>query len=189
MSRSLVITYPTLPPSDNHIREVKTITAGRRFGKRNLMNVIGYTKEAENYKKELVSYIDEHFFNEVQTFVLGHKPTDVYLLEIRLYFPKWDVLNKGWLKKWTKDSKPGAKKPHKKGERKAKSPYKKLDTLNRRKLLEDGLSEALSIDDSLSWEANVVKLVLSDEQEHRVVLTLTKQDPTLYGVPEEFLRP
>lgn len=177
MSRRLEIEYPKLPPSDNHIREVKTFTAkGRTWGgKRKLMNTIGYTTEAENYKKEFVSWIDENHFDAIQDFVLGHKKSSAYDLEIRLYFPKWDLLTKGWLEKT------------KAGKRKAKSPYKRVDTLNRRKLLEDGLSEALSIDDSLTWEANVVKLIASDESEARVVMILTERDPRCFGVPEEFL--
>jgi Holliday junction resolvase RusA-like endonuclease len=168
---------------------VKMFTAPgrRRDGKKNLKHTIGYTTEAEDYMKEFIQWMDEHHAVDVQRFVLGHRPWMVYDLEIRLYFPMWELLNKGWLQKHASDSRPGSKDRHRKGERKAKSPYKRLDTLNRRKLLEDALAESLSIDDSLTWEAHVSKLVVPEEGESRVVLTLSETDARCYGIPSEFL--
>jgi Holliday junction resolvase RusA-like endonuclease len=192
MSSAFSLWYPKLPPSDNHIREIKTISVpcgAGSFGKnKSLKHVIGYTKEAENYLKEFQQFFDQNYFAEVQHFVRGHRPEYVYDLEIQLHFSMWDVLNKGWAQKWASDSKPGAKNSHKQGERKAKSPYKRLDTLNRRKLLEDGLAEGLGIDDSLTWEATVLKLIADDDARGPgVSMLLVRANPLHYGVPPEFL--
>jgi len=180
MGRCLHVVYEILPPSDNHIRSVQyRMVRGKRKA------VIGYTKEAEDYKNAFVQTIGDDFFDAIQEFAAGHKPWMVYRLEILLCFPPTQLLNKGWLEKWASDSRPGTKIPHKKGERKAKTPYKGLDTLNRRKLLEDGLSEAIAIDDSLFWESGGVKLVLSD-CDPRVELILEEIPPALYGIPPEY---
>lgn len=187
MTRLLTIRYEALPPSDNHIRDVKTISSkGTRFGRRQLMNVIGYTAEAENFKKEFVNHISATYFDEIQNFALGHTPESVYELTLLLFFPEWELLNKGWREKWSHDSKPGTKQPHKANQRKAKNPYKKLDTLNRRKLLEDGLSEAIGIDDALTWEATVVKLVSPTGLPY-IIMSLEERPPKSFGVPAEFL--
>lgn len=182
--RSFSVEYPHLPPSDNHIYEPKIMTVGTGVRRRTKTH-IGYTKEASRYKEGFVRWVDEHHFGDVQLFAAGHRPVSVYLVEILLLFPLADVLNKGWLQKYTCDSSPGAAQQNRKGERKAKSPYKRLDTLNRRKLLEDGLAEALGVDDSLSWEANVVKAITGGEP--RVVITLTEHTPLLFGIPPEYL--
>ena len=171
-----------LPPSDNHIRSVQHYKDPR--GK--LRTRIGYTKAAGDYKKEFVAWVDANHFLDVQQFVKGHKPYHVYELNLGFYFPEGEVLNPGWLKKATKDSAPGVKNPMRKGQRKAKSPYKRLDTLNRRKLIEDALSEVLGIDDSLTWEAHASKHVDTNNCP-RVVIELAQADPECYGVPREYL--
>jgi len=163
--RVLRISYEELPPSDNHIRDI-----GWRFFGGKKRAVIIYTKEAENYKKGVIRHInDEHFF-EVQSFVKGHKPWSTYLLSFIFVFPAEDILTVGWLK----------------GQ--AKSPYKRVDTTNRRKLLEDALSEAIGIDDSLFWEGSGVKLVGGDNDPPGVHMILEEVDPERYGIPPHYLR-
>lgn len=169
VQRVLRVTYDDIPPSDNAIREV-----GYRFvgGKRKA--VITYTKEATNFKEALVRYIGSAYFAEVQAFVRGHRPTMVYQLSLVLSFPASQILNKGWLE------------VSRTGEKGAQSPYKRVDTMNRRKLVEDCLSEALGIDDSLFWEGSAVKLV-NTEDASRLDMILEEMDPLHYGVPEVYL--
>lgn len=170
MSRSLRVSYGVLPPSDNHIRDIQyRFIAGKRKA------IIGYTREAEDFKKGLLRHINEAYFFEVQKFARAHTPCAAYLLSTALHFPPGELLNSGWLK------------VRRNGEREAKNPYKRLDTMNRRKLLEDCLAEALGIDDSLFWEGDNVKLV-SVAGSPLVELTLEEVDPRRYGVPEEYLR-
>lgn len=166
MARILRISFDELPPSDNHIRDIKYIFAG---GKRRA--VIGYTKQAEDYKKNLCRHINDHYFLEVQKFARAHTPERVYLLSGILCFPAGELLTQGWLKV-------------RNGQRAAKSPYMKLDTTNRRKLIEDCISESIGIDDSLFWEAHLVKMVGSTP---RLELVLEEMDPRDYGVPEAYL--
>lgn len=170
VSRTLRVSYDVLPPSDNHIREVQyCIVQGKRRA------TIGYTGDAISYKKTLVRHINDVYFVDVQRFARAHKPTDLYLLTVVLHFPPEDILSAGWLV------------TNRRGERKAKNPYKRLDVMNRRKLLEDCLSEAIGIDDSLFWEGDNVKLV-SQDGGARVDMLLEEVDPTGYGVPAEYVR-
>ena len=182
MIRRLILEYPVLPPSENHIRGLQW----RKFGNRKKA-IIGYTKEAENYMREFQNWVnyDDSLFLELQRFSSEHRPGMVYRLEIMLFFPAEKLLNKGWLQKWASDSRPGTKVPHKRGERKAKSPYKRLDSLNRRKLIEDCFATALGIDDSLNWQAEVTKYVARNG-DFKVVLILEEADPALYNIPQEY---
>jgi hypothetical protein len=179
--RRLVLEYPILPPTENHIRGIQWSFAG---GKKRAS--IGYTKDATNYMREFQNWIgaNEDAFLDLQWFAGGHKEGMVYRLEMLLFFPAEQLLNKGWLKKWASDSRPGTVTPHKAGERKAKSPYKRVDSLNRRKLLEDCLAVALGIDDSLNFSGEVTKHIAREEA--KVVLILEEAEPALFGIPEEF---
>jgi hypothetical protein len=165
LSRYLALSYDVLPPSDNHIRDV-----GYRFfgGKRRALII--YTKEAENYKKLVIRHLNDHYFIEIQEFVRGHKPWMTYELSFVFIFPSEELLTAGWLK--------GT----------AKSPYKKVDTTNRRKLLEDAFSEAIGIDDSLFWEGRGAKLVGGDNDTPAVHMILEEVDPERYGIPPIYLR-
>jgi hypothetical protein len=165
MTRCLSISYGVLPPSDNHIRDVGYTQYG---GKRHAM--IRYTTEALNYKKLVVRHINDAYFIEVQKFVREHKPWTVYELSFIFVFPSDELLTAGWLKGTTK------------------SPYKRVDTTNRRKLLEDALAEAIGIDDSLFWEGHGVKLVGGDSAIPEVHMILEEADPERYGVPTPYLR-
>jgi hypothetical protein len=161
----LRITHDELPPSDNHIRDIGYRHVG---GKRRALII--YTKEAENYKKGVVRHINDAHFFDVQTFVRDHKPWSTYLLSFVFVFPRDELLTAGWLK----------------GQ--AKYPYKRVDTTNRRKLLEDALSEAIGIDDSLFWEGSGVKLVGGDSDPPAVHMILEEVDPERYGIPSHYLR-
>ncbi len=163
--RTLSISHFELPPSDNHIRDI-----GYRFinGKRRACIV--YTKEADNFKKSVVRRINDAYFFEVQEFARAHRPWMTYKLTTVFVFAPEDILTAGWLK--------GT----------AKSPYKRVDTKNRSKLLDDALSEAIGIDDSLFFEGPVIKLVGGDDDPPAVHLVLTEEDPTAYGVPTHYLR-
>lgn len=168
-ARVLRVEYDQMPPSDNHIREIGFVFMG---GKRR--TIIKYTKEATNYKKDLVRHINDAYFFEVQRFAKDHHPTMVYTLQFNVYFPVEEILNKGWLDVGHD------------GERKAKSPYKRVDTLNRHKLVQDALAEAIGIDDSLFFEGDGVKLVV--ERGARIELILEERPPEMFGVPSAYLR-
>lgn len=159
---SLTVEYTELPPSDNAIRELKYSFAG---GKR--VTYIGYTKVAEDYKKGVIRALNDMYFVELQRFAKVDTPTALYMLHIVLVFPPEEVLNVSWLTG------------------KAKNPYKKSDVANRRKLLEDCLSESLGIDDSRFWETPIVKLVGAQP---KVSMCLHEVNPLDYGVPASYLR-
>jgi len=165
MGRTFCFSYPKLPPSDNRIRDI-----GYVYVKGKRKAVIRYTTEAENYKKEVVRHINDDLFFEVQRFSREHRPWMVYTLTAVFVFPAEDLLTAGWLKE------------------QAKSPYKRNDTMNRRKLLQDALAEALGIDDTLFWEDSEMKLVGGDNDPPAVHLVLEEVSPTRYGIPPEFLR-
>ena len=162
--RYLAISYGVLPPSDNAIRDVGYVHAG---GKRRA--VIRYTKEAVDYKKLVMRYINDNHFVDVQKFVRGHKPWMIYTLSFFFVFPEEELLAAGWLKGVTKNA------------------YKRVDVTNRRKLLEDGLSEAIGIDDSLFWEGHGVKIV-STTGVPEVHMILEEADPSRFGIPPSYLR-
>ncbi len=162
--RCLIISYDVLPPSDNAIRDIGYVHAG---GKRHA--VIRYTKEAVDYKKLVMRHINDKHFVEVQRFVKEHKPWMIYALSFFFVFPAEELLAAGWLKGTTK------------------SAYKRVDVTNRRKLLEDGLSEAIGIDDSLFWEGHGAKMV-STTGAPEVHMILEEMDPLRYGIPTTYLR-
>lgn len=165
--RSLRIEYGMPPPSDNHIRDIGYVRTGGK-----LRAIIRYTKEALDYKKGLHRCINDHYFHEVQRFAREHRPYMIYRFDMVLALPPEDLLAASWLLP---------------GKKQAKSPYKKTDILNRHKLLEDVLSEATGIDDSLFWEASGVKLVGGDKLP-AVTLLLEEVDSLRYGIPQEFVR-
>lgn len=172
MSRQLVLSCHELPPSDDAIRTIKYFYAG---GKRRYR--IGYTKEAENYKKTFNHYVSSRYFLEIQEFVRAHSPANLYELSIELEFPAEAILNKGWLTR------------HKDGTRGAQGPFKKMDVSNRRKLLTDCLAEVTGIDDSLFWVDRGVKLCVSRDDTPAVFLILEPLDPLTVGVPSNYLEP
>lgn len=154
----LEILYSPIPPTENKIRVV------RRYGRKKAG--IAYTKEAQHYKQDFITFC-RNYFTDINKFTKGHKITDVYSLNIILLGPPSFLLNKTWLKG------------------KAKSPYKKLDAGNRRKLIEDALSEILGIDDSMTFELHISKRII-DIKEPKIKLILTREDPSSFGIPKEY---
>lgn len=163
---ALVLTYPVLPPSENHIRQIRWM---RKSGQKPKAVGMTYTAEAEGYKREFREYVRTNCFVAVQKFRRDHRPFDVYVLKMLFHFAAEDLLNKGWLKR---------------GKARAKTPYKRMDVGNRRKLLEDCFSEAIDVDDSLNFGVEMYKFVST---EPRVELVLEKEDPRSFGVPEAWL--
>lgn len=107
---------------------------------------------------------------------------DRLILAVRLdyYFPRDEVLNKGYLETYSK----GAKK----GQRKAKTRYKKMDTGNRFKLIVDCLATALAVDDLHFWDTGGRKLIAeSFDMEPQVHIFVVKQDPATFGAFEPIL--
>lgn len=156
--RQIVFTYPNIGPSDNHIMQIRYIYKGARK-----VPVLMYTAKATAYKKELASYIGNYYALPLQEFLQGHTPQSLYRLDVVLLFLAEDVINKGYAKN------------------SAQNPYKKLDTLNRRKLLEDAVATAVGFDDSLFWDENFSKMITEDTR--GLVITITEVDPQTFGVP------
>lgn len=158
-ARSLEIHFPTLPPSDNHIR------VHRRQGGE------VYSKEAEQFRANFRAHAHKNYFLPIQKFVQGHTPCAAYRLTIVFYFET--LVNEGWLK------------VGRDGKRGAKTVYKKMDAGNRRKLIEDCLADSLGLDDSLTMELTLVKAM--DPKNPRVVLFLEEVNPADFGIPAAFL--
>ena len=124
-----------------------------------------YSAKAKAYRRQFYDFVGNTLKFEIQHFMRGHKPECVYQLSLVYCFSRDEVLNKGW---------PG----------KAKTLIKKMDTANRRKLLEDSLVEILGgetsgIDDSSFFEVNLVKFI---QEPTGVLVTLQEEDPASYGI-------
>jgi Holliday junction resolvase RusA-like endonuclease len=165
MPSSLRLTYPVLPPSENHIRQIRW----GRVNKKPKPLGMCYTPEAEHYKRLFREHMRTHFFVEIQKFRRQHQLEKVYVLRLLFYFPPKDILNTTW--------------PTAKGKKKPKSPYKKMDVGNRRKLLEDCFAESIDVDDSLNFGLEAYKFVSDDP---RVDLILEEEDPASFGIPPEY---
>ena len=188
MRRELCIDIPFLPPSEN------AIWVHRRGGGQ------AYTAAAEEFRRKFQTLMRRELIL-VTRFVKGHRNYSIYRLTMVLHMTRKSILNEKWLQKWKSDTRattlerwaqkqaqePEWKppKPHKAGDRKALSPYKMMDTGNRRKLVEDCLARALTIDDSLNFAVEMTKVVSSDWEGIR--LSYEEEDPRLFGIPEEFL--
>lgn len=143
-----------IPPSENKIRIIRIIR-GRPAG-------MAWTGEAKDFKKKFKNYVSTDKAVEAALFSSGHVDGDVYDLHIEIGMP---LVNK------TYGEKNGSK-----------TRYKKTDVGNRRKLIEDALSECLSIDDSLFFGVSMVK-VHSENPYLRI--SLAQSDPLSYGVDNE----
>ena len=169
--RELRIQYPELPPTENKIRQIRW---GRVGGGRAKPLGMTYTKEADGYKLAFREYMRTQYFVDIQKFARGHTDTSVYSVTFIFNFPPAEVLNAGWLKKT------------KAGKRGAKTCYKRMDVGNRRKLLEDCLSAAIGIDDSLFFDLFLVKTCCPDSP-GGVEIVVREESPSQYGIPSEYL--
>jgi len=125
------IVIPELPPTANHIY----VTDWRR-------KMRFLTKEAEAFKKRAISLIQQERLADIGMIkqMLKQSPKTVFIVRFEHFFPDDDILNKTY---GAVDKKGLAKKDS------ASSRYKKMDIANRGKLVEDALSKATDIDDSL----------------------------------------
>ena len=120
-----------------------------------------YSAEAKLYRRKFIEHMRNNYMVDLVRFTKAHTETSAYILEMDFYFPT--LVNKGWPKK-------------------AKTFFKKFDVGNRRKLLEDCLSELIGIDDSL-----FLRLILSKNmgKDTGVYLRLTPANIKEYGVRHE----
>lgn len=176
--RSIHLHYPKLPPSDNKIRIIKHSMRPKRGGGFKRIQVIGYSDEAEQYKRLMAQELVSENMAKIMRFSAGHKPGMIYSIGLTFWFPPEKLLVAGWLQKWKRGAKAG--------QRKAKNPYKILDSPNRKKLVTDAVAEAVGIDDSLFWGDDGAKVVVANEDQVGVTIFLEEEDPRTYGIPEGY---
>jgi Holliday junction resolvase RusA-like endonuclease len=102
--------------------------------------------EGRRYKRETTSIIARNHFTDLAK-VTKNVP---YRLVIEIGLPRSQLLCKGYPKT-------------------TRNRYKRIDALNRAKLVEDALSDALGIDDSHNWSVTIKKVV-SDTASTRIRL-------------------
>lgn len=88
MMRSLSMSFPFLPPSENRIR------VHRKQGGQT------YSREAQNFIKRFADHARENYFAQIAKFTAGHRHSSIYALQLRFVFDT--LVNKGWLKKAAK---------------------------------------------------------------------------------------
>ena len=143
-----------IPPSENNIRIIRVIR-GKPAG-------MAWSAEAKDFKKKFKNYINTNKAVQAALFSSAHAEGDLYELYIEIGMP---LLNK------TYGSKNGSK-----------IRYKKNDVANRRKLVEDALSEVLSIDDSLFFGVTMIKVHSETEF---LKISLAQADPSSFGINDE----
>lgn len=124
-----------------------------------------YSAKAKAYRRQFYDFVGNTLKFEIQDFMRGHNAETVYQLTLVYCFKQDAVLNKGWPKA-------------------TQVKIKKMDTANRRKLIEDSLVEILGgdtagMDDSQFFEVLLVKLIQEPEG---VLVTLQEADPATYGI-------
>lgn len=154
MSNKFSMWYTSLPPSENKIRIIRVIR-GRPGG-------MAYTREASDYKKDFKTFVRTNYPTEVVDFAKPHDEKSIYLVSIDLFFTKEQLINKGW--------------PN------TKTYYKKMDVGNRRKLLEDCLSEVIGIDDMYTFDLRMTKNLATSEDPGVRISIERIQDPERYGL-------
>ena len=146
------ITFNQLPPSENKIRVIRVIK-GRPGG-------MAYTKDASNYKKDFKAFLLKNYSAQIVNFAANHTMQSTYEVRIDLFFPIDQLVNKGWPK--------------------TKTYFKKMDVGNRRKLLEDCLSESLGIDDMYTFDLRMVKQATAGDPYLTIKITRTNEED--YGL-------
>lgn len=121
-----------------------------------------YSKEARDFQTLFADHLRTSFFTDLAAFVQGHTEKSLYVLRMVFHFDT--VINSGWAKN------------------QAKTLYKKFDVGNRRKLIEDCLSTALDIDDSVFFEVQLVKRM--SQTGEGVEILLTRAPASSFGVPD-----
>lgn len=120
-----------LPPTGNHIY----ITDWRR--KKRFLS-----KEAEAFKQRVIAKVQQERLADIGEILTQMKndPNMIFIAHFEHFFPAEDILNTTF---GALDSRGRPKKDA------AATRYKKMDIANRSKLVEDALSKATDIDDSL----------------------------------------
>lgn len=147
------IEFNELPPSENNIRIIRVIK-GRPGG-------MAYTKEATQYKKKFRTEMLTTYATDIVAFAAQHTDTSTYAVTIELFFTREQLVNKGW--------------PN------TNTYYKKMDVGNRRKLLEDCLSEVMGIDDLYTFDLRMLKKV-TDRDYTYVKITINPTSKETYGI-------
>jgi len=146
---------PYLPPSSNKIRTV-------------VRNRIIYTSHANKYRKQFMQFMASNYVVDLQKFAKECKDDFVatYVIEITLYFPLAQLINKGW------------------ETGKAQSYYKTMDLGNREKLLNDCIIKSFGgvFDDNVYFDILLHKRC--DDINPRVDFNITKlPSGEMFGIP------
>ena len=162
---SLRFVVPFIPPSSNNIYT----TDWRRKMRFN-------SNEAKAFEKKFSEEVVPKYLPWISQMPELSKVDDLILtVRMDFYFPRDEVLNKGFLEKFVRGKK--------KGQRKAKTRYKRMDTGNRFKLIVDCLATALAIDDSHYWDTGGRKLIAeSFGMDPQVHIFINTENPQKYGV-------
>lgn len=157
---SLRIVVPFLPPSSNKIY----FTDWKR-------KMRPKTNEARAFESQFAEQVVPTYLPWISQMDSVEKDDRlIFAVRMDFYFPKDEVLNKGFLQKKAN------------GQRKAKTRYKKMDTGNRFKLITDCLAKALAVDDSHFWDTGGRKLIAETfNMEPQVHIFVVKQDPEHFG--------
>lgn len=158
---SLRIVVPFIPPSSNKIY----FTDWKR-------KMRPKSEEARAFENKFAAEVVPKYLPWISQMDSVEKDDSlIFAVRLDYYFPKYDVLNKGY-EQFKAD-----------GQRKAKTRYKKMDTGNRFKLIVDCLAKAMAVDDSHYWDTGGRKLIAeSFGMEPQVHIFVVKQDPATFGV-------
>ena len=134
MMHRLTVWIDMLPPTQNHAYANKPLVKvrGKMVGGGRRL-----TEEGKNFKMEATDSIAK----AIASLPDGGKsivPNKPYLVSFTFVFLPLELFNKGYPKK-------------------TKNRYKRVDTLNRGKLLEDALADALGFDDSHNFKVDLEK--------------------------------
>jgi hypothetical protein len=122
-------------------------------------------KEAREYAERFAHFVAVNHLPQIMTM----NPDGLFMLSLHFYFD--NVLNETWNNPEVKPSK------------RAKTRYKRMDLSNRIKLIEDCVRDAISIDDSQTFEGQQTKNY--DPSNPRVEIFVAEVDPAWYGIPKE----
>ena len=112
------------------------------------------------YKKDFKAFLLKNYSAQIINFAAEHTMRSTYEVRIDLFFPIEQLVNKGWPK--------------------TKTYFKKMDVGNRRKLLEDCLSESLGIDDMYTFDLRMVKQATAEDPYLTIKITRTNEED--YGL-------
>ena len=177
----VLIIYPSLPLTTNHA--YATVRGSHRVLK----------TEGKKWKRNFYDFLWEKHGDDLDA-LLTSAGEDQWLL-VSYYFFFDSLVNASFLErhKTSLPERPGKRKGKKvtlpeqvAGTRKSGERFKRLDASNRLKLIEDGLSEALGVDDSRFQMGSVLKYMDPDNPRTEVLIEVV--NPMDFGVPKEYVR-